>query len=698
MTPSVRHRRPLTLRLLPLLPALSTLLLLAFVLWANERFVAQDLAQRAQSRVEQTANVFADQVARVLARRTAELELLGPIVTLAPGQAPDALRALQRLQDTSTSYAGIALFDAGGHQLLATGDARRLTQWSPAADPGLRLLTPDTVPPAPGTAPPPLAVLVVPARSVTGEARGALVALLAQPYFEGLRQFALGDPAARRSLNLSLRVAGSTRLLGPGAPGEISGTDFAQAEAPVQTPDSHLVTSWTVTAFQPIKAAQGPALRLQQGLLLWGLTAALLIGGAGLWLSRRIARPYNELLDAVERSSVAQGPDTPGAYLQAVRAALQRLHPSAPAGLPDDPLFAGLLQDAQRLQTVIDELPSPVYLLGTDRRVTYWNRQAERVFGWSVAEAVGQPIAQLLPGDLPHQPADDASPIEVRTHHRHGAELWCELRLLALHDTRGQPTGQVALVRDVTERVHAASALALHQIELSELTQRLLEQEQRTSRQLAQTLHDQLGQTLSAIRLAYDALAPLWQAAPPGRLQQRAQALGQMIAHANAEVRQALIELRPPLLQEEGLAIALDNELHLRRADADPVQLLLHTHDAVIDQRWTPDVEYAAFMIAREAVSNALRHAGARQVQVHLGGDAQRLTLRVSDDGVGLAEELHAGRPGHLGLVGIRERALAIGALVEFLPASPQGLTVALRWPASPTILVSDLTAPPSPP
>lgn len=695
-----RPTRPLTLRLrllLPLLPALSTLMLLGIVLWANDRFVAQDLAQRSQFRITNTATLYADQIARVLTRRTAELELLGVLTPLDLPPQRDTQRAMQQLQDTSPSYAGIGLFDASGRPLLATGDARRIARWAPGpVNEHPHLLPANTVPPDTSDVPL-LAVLVVPVRSAGGEPRGQFVALLAQPYFEGLRQLAMGDPVARRAMDLSVHAADGTPLLGPATHAPSTDADLTLAQQPVQTPDAHLDTGWTVTAFQPIEEALAPSLRLQEGLLLWGLTAALLIGGTGLWLSRRIARPYNELLDAVTRGTTTHNPSTPGAYLQTVREALQRLHPAEPAALPGDPLLAGLLQDAQRLQTVIDELPSPVYLLGTDQRVTYWNQQAERVFGWAATEAVGQPIAQLLPGDLPQQPVDDPNPIEVRTRHRQGGELWCEWRLIALHDANGQHTGQMALVRDVTERVHAATALAQHQVELSELTQRLLEQEQRTSRQLAQTLHDQLGQTLGAIRLAYDALAPLWQTAQPERLQQRATALGHMIARANAEVRLALIELRPPLLQEEGLAMALDNEIHLRRADADPVRLVLDIDDAVTRQRWTPDVEYAAFMIAREAVGNALHHAQARQVQIHLGGDAQRLTLRISDDGVGLADELHAGRPGHLGLVGIRERALAIGAQVQFLPARPQGLVVALHWPASPTMPFSDLPQEPLP-
>lgn len=674
--------------LLPLLPALSTFLLLAFVLEANNRIVAEELTLRGHFRVTQNAALFAEQIARVVGRRAAELELLAPFVVPASVKTPAPLNAMQRLQDTSGSYAGIALFDISGRALLATGEARLLDRWRPTFQAGAHLLVPGVVPTTSGSTPL-LAVLVVPVRSASGEPQGHLVALLTRFYFENLRQIALGELAGRHGMSMTLHSADGTTLLGPSLPALSS--DFLLVQQAVLTSEADLVSDWTVTAFQPLEAAQAPALRLQQGLLLWGLTATLFIGGAGLWLSRRISRPYNELLDAVSHSKADVGPYPPGAYLQSVRAALKQLNPTEPTGQSSDPLLAGLLQDGQRLQAVIDELPSPVYLLGPDRRVTYWNRQAERVFGWTSAQAIGQPIAQLLPGKVPQHPGAGANPVEVRTQDRQGAELWCEWRLLALQDGGGQTTGQVALVRDITERVHAASALAQYQLELSELTKRLLEQEKRTSRQLAQTLHDQLGQTLGAIRLAYDSLTPLWQAAQPGRQHQRVQALGQMIARANAEVRQALIELRPPLLQEEGLAMALDNELHLRRANAEPVLLELQIDDIVVEQRWALDVEYAAFMIAREAVTNALHHAGAHLVQVHLGGDAQHLTLHVSDDGVGLPDELHAGRPGHLGLVGIRERALAIGASIEFIPTGSHGLTVVLRWPAPPSIPISDI-------
>ena len=85
-------------------------------------------------------------------------------------------------------------------------------------------------------------------------------------------------------------------------------------------------------------------------------------------------------------------------------------------------------------------------------------------------------------------------------------------------------------------------------------------------------------------------------------------------------------------------------------------------------------------MIAREAIVNAQRHAQASLVRVIVAGDAQRLVLEVVDDGTGIAEELRSGRPGHLGLVGMRERAAAIGARVDITPLAMGGTRVSLYW------------------
>ena len=234
-----------------------------------------------------------------------------------------------------------------------------------------------------------------------------------------------------------------------------------------------------------------------------------------------------------------------------------------------------------------------------------------------------------------------------------------------------------AILRDVTDRARADRALAQYQSELAGLAQRLFAQEKETTQRLAQTLHDELGQTLGALRLTHDALRLAPVAPPTLPLLERED---QLIADANRQVRQVLSGLRSPLLDEQGLVAALDNEVQRLGTPQDDTRLTLDVPPELQTQRWAPEVEYAAFMIAREAVANALRHARAAAVTVVLVGDARRLQLEVRDDGLGLPDERRAGRPGHLGLVGMRERAQAIAATLAIIAAPGAGTIIQLTW------------------
>ncbi|MCW7541505.1 histidine kinase [Aquabacterium sp. A7-Y] len=207
-----------------------------------------------------------------------------------------------------------------------------------------------------------------------------------------------------------------------------------------------------------------------------------------------------------------------------------------------------------------------------------------------------------------------------------------------------------------------------------------MEQEKTTTRHLAQVLHDQLGQTLTAIRLGFDTLPAAEPASPAAARQQR---LHTLIDDAIHQVRQVLTELRPPLLEEQGLAAALDNEIRSREtARPEELEILLSLDELPEGQRWPAEVEYAVFMVAREAIANAIRHAGASVLRVALGGAPGQLRLDVEDNGCGLPERWKTGRPGHLGVVGMRERAEAIGAQFGMETVNGEGTTVWLSWAA----------------
>ncbi len=339
------------------------------------------------------------------------------------------------------------------------------------------------------------------------------------------------------------------------------------------------------------------------------------------------------------------------------------------------------------LSAVIRGASDAVISTDADGRITLFNPAAERIFGRRADSLIGHGLELLLPpasrarhgGDLAGFAASRVSRRAMgagRVQGLHADGSLIELEASISQVTIGDRQVLTAILRDVTARVRAERAVAQYQLELTGLTQQLMAQEKATTRRLAQALHDQLGQTLAAIRLVFDSGAAV--ADPEGAA--RHARLDRMIDQAIREVRQALVELRPALLDEQGLAAALDNELRTRRPASPGVDLLLDAAAALTGLRWSADVEYAAFMVAREAIGNAARHADATLVRVLLHGDARSLRLEVVDNGRGVADDVLHGRPGHLGVVGMRERAVAIGAFFEVVSRPREGTTVRLVW------------------
>jgi signal transduction histidine kinase len=149
-----------------------------------------------------------------------------------------------------------------------------------------------------------------------------------------------------------------------------------------------------------------------------------------------------------------------------------------------------------------------------------------------------------------------------------------------------------------------------------------------------------------------------------------------------AQLRGVATELRPPVLDDLGLAPAL--EFLAETASTDLVAVTAEVEDRTSLEpggRPPAEVELAVFRIAQEAVANACRHAQAGNVRLRGEVSPGRVALVVTDDGRGLdeAEARAASRRGRLGLASIRRRAEAVDAEVD-ISGSPAGTRVAVRW------------------
>ena len=194
---------------------------------------------------------------------------------------------------------------------------------------------------------------------------------------------------------------------------------------------------------------------------------------------------------------------------------------------------------------------------------------------------------------------------------------------------------------------------------------------------LARELHDSVSQALYSIVLgAHAAKKLLGSADTPADPQRAAEALSyvQSLGEAGlAEMRALIFELRPDILEREGLAAALR-----KQAEAVGVRHGLRSELEASEPTLTFSAKQALFRVAQEALHNVVKHAQAQQVTVKLCQKDAQVHLTIQDDGVGF--ETDGSFPGHLGLKGMRERVAALGGELT-ITSGPKGTTVAAAVP-----------------
>jgi len=193
---------------------------------------------------------------------------------------------------------------------------------------------------------------------------------------------------------------------------------------------------------------------------------------------------------------------------------------------------------------------------------------------------------------------------------------------------------------------------------------------------LARELHDTLLQTIQGSKMVADTLS---QSNDATRLQRGVEQLSVWLAQAVQEGRAALNSLRNSTIQENDLAeafrLAADSTLN------PGIDVALSVSGKPVDMH--PIVRDEIYHIGYEALRNAFMHSNAAHVSIELRYDKE-VTLRVADDGVGIAQEIiERGRPGHYGLQGMRERAARIKASLTLLPSTTGGTVMTLIVPGS---------------
>ena len=340
-----------------------------------------------------------------------------------------------------------------------------------------------------------------------------------------------------------------------------------------------------------------------------------------------------------------------------------------------------------------------IFLLDCEGKVQTWNPGAERIKGYKAQEIIGQHFSCFYPREAretrwPDRELEIASKEgrfadEGTRVRKDGSTFWASVVITALRDRAGELRGFSKVTRDLTERrnleertrklnqelhlrvaelLESQQLVELRTLELRKLSGKLLRVQDEERRRMARTLHDDLGQELTTLKLELD-LQDESDRKKGGLLHAR-----ELTASALAKVRNLSYLLHPPLLEESGLLPALHwyfeglekrGQLHVA-FDCKPV----------LFPRLPQEIEIAIFRVIQEALTNVSRHSGGHEVRIDLTQDDVIVTLRIRDFGTGIPDDKIGGIIG-VGISGMRERVQRLNGEFRVSKAEPGTLVTA---------------------
>ncbi|MCA1564410.1 MAG: PAS domain S-box protein [Acidobacteria bacterium] len=375
----------------------------------------------------------------------------------------------------------------------------------------------------------------------------------------------------------------------------------------------------------------------------------------------------------------------------------------------------------ERLRLTMESVTDyAIFTTDAEGRIETWNVGAERIFGFTGEEAIGQP------GEIIFTPEDRAKGEpekerrEARENGRAADERWHVGKdgvrfyvsgiLAPLRDGK-RLTGYAKIARDLTEHRRAEEALRRAHQELEdrvrertfelakvneslrdEISQRIQVERERVRllrqivraqederRRIARDIHDHLGQQMTALRLNLEALDQGCNESVDlrGKLEQTKT----IAERLDADVDFLAWELRPAALDDIGLAQALGNFVR-QWSKHSGVETEFHT-TGMDKERLSPETETNLYRITQEALNNTLKYAKATRVDVLLERRDSQVVLIIEDDGVGFDPTRQAGADGDngMGIIGMRERAALVGGSLEIESKPKKGTTVFAHVP-----------------
>jgi PAS domain S-box-containing protein len=342
----------------------------------------------------------------------------------------------------------------------------------------------------------------------------------------------------------------------------------------------------------------------------------------------------------------------------------------------------------RRLALVAKQSSDAIIIHDLQGNISFWNPAAERLFGYAATEIAGRSATLLTPAGLESEVEANLEAIrarltvenlETRRLTRDGRLVDVLLSAAPLVDPNtDQVIGEIVSMRDITaqKRAQLAEAELVQNRRLTQMIQTRLEEERRS---IARELHDELGQSITAIRTIGAAIANRSSREAPD-VHASATTIVEVAGRIYDTVHNIIRQLRPSALDNLGLSEALE-ELLASWRDRYPevaVRAILEGDLDALGER----TNITVYRFVQEGLTNVVRHAAATRAEVHVARQGGTLEVMVRDNGKGLGERNQSDLA-RFGLMGMRERVEALGGQFEIDGAPGEGVRVRARIPVA---------------
>jgi PAS domain S-box-containing protein len=320
-----------------------------------------------------------------------------------------------------------------------------------------------------------------------------------------------------------------------------------------------------------------------------------------------------------------------------------------------------------------------------ERRINFANHAVKIIFGWHREELIGKSIRMIYRneedadkiGDMFYSSLEKQRTFETEFPClcKDGQEIICRMKASRIGEKLREKR-IVVTYEDITAEKKAQEDLERSRQDLRNLSVHLQSVREEESTRVARKIHDELGQSLTALQMDLSWLENRLPANSKN-IREKTRSMSELVDVTIESMHKIMMELRPSLLDDLGLAAAIEWQAgDFQKRSGIRCQANIRCDTNFINKELATSI----FRIFQETITNIVRHSKATQCRVNLTEKGKELCLEVTDNGIGITQ-WQIDDAMSFGMIGMRERAHLWGGTVHVRNAKPSGTTVRVLIP-----------------